>query len=77
MSPQVGEVLTGKILACNKEGIVATMGGLVPVRLNAGELMKQSFYDGKEKLWVWRYENYELFYDIGESIRFRVAGVDF
>lgn len=76
MSPQVGEILTAKIVLSDKGGILASIGDILPVRIPADKLMKTSLFDEKENLWLWRYENYELFYDSGETIRFRVSNVD-
>lgn len=77
MSPQVGEIVTGKLILADSSGLLVSIGNIVPVRIPANQLRKTSVYDSKEKLWVWRYENFELFYDLEQPIRFRITNVDF
>lgn len=42
------------------------------VLIPAGCLQPGSHFDKSEQLWVWRYDENDLFMDVGEPIRFRV-----
>ena len=33
--------------------------------------------DTSERLWVWTYQDHDLFLDLGEEIRIRVTGIEF
>ena len=69
--PFIGEVLTGKICECDKEGIEVDLvfcSAFIP----AAFLNESSRFDELEGVFVWHYNENELFYDRGEIIRFKV-----
>ena len=70
--PFVGEVLTGKISDCTPEGIEVDLvfcSAFIP----AAFLNETSSFDEIEGVFVWHYEENDLFYDRGEGIRFKVT----
>jgi len=42
------------------------------ILIPAGCLQPGSHFDKSEQLWVWRYDENDLYMDVGEPIRFRV-----
>jgi DNA-directed RNA polymerase III subunit RPC8 len=70
--PFVGEVLVGKICDCNPEGIEVDLvfcSAFIP----AAFLNETSSFDEIEGVFVWHYDENDLFYDRGEQIRFKVS----
>ena len=69
--PFVGEVVTGKISECSSEGIEVDMvftSAFIP----AAFLNENSSFDEIEGVFVWHYDENDLFYDKGEVIRFKI-----
>ncbi|XP_037940295.1 DNA-directed RNA polymerase III subunit RPC8 isoform X2 [Teleopsis dalmanni] len=76
--PQVGSVITGKIRSCSHEGVHVTLGFFDDILIPPAALQHPSRFEETEQAWVWEYplennEKHDLFMDIGESIKFRVA----
>ena len=75
--PFVDEVLIGKIKSCSREGIVVSLGFFDDILIPPEYLQQPSKFDSSEQVWVWEYETpegtHDLFMDINESIRFRIA----
>jgi DNA-directed RNA polymerase III subunit RPC8 len=69
--PFVGEILTGKILECSKEGIEIDLN-FCSAFIPAAFLNESSSFDEIEGVFIWHYDENELFYDKGEIIRFKV-----
>lgn len=40
-------------------------------------LQEPSFFDDHEKLWVWKFEDSDMYMDLEEEVRFRVHAVKF
>lgn len=92
MRPFEGEVLTGKIRSCTEEGVHSTQVLCYPSYIIPGVvnmeffediliptncLQPGTFFDKNENLFVWRYQENDLYMDIGEQIRFRVLSLNF
>jgi DNA-directed RNA polymerase III subunit RPC8 len=69
--PFIGEVLTGKIAESTSEGIEVDLV-FVSAFIPAGFLNEPSSFDELENAFVWHYDENELFYDKGETVRFKV-----
>lgn len=70
--PFIGEVLTGKISSSTPEGIEVDLifcSAFIP----AAFLNETSSFDELESIFVWHYEENDLFYDKGENIRFKIS----
>ena len=76
-APSVGELLVGRIAACDSTGLLVSLGFYEWVLLPASELQQPSVWDDAERLWVWRYDGHELFMDIDQRIRVKVTAVSF
>ncbi|OMJ87564.1 hypothetical protein SteCoe_10646 [Stentor coeruleus] len=72
--PFIGEILTGKIIESTQEGIEVDLI-FVSAFIPAGFLNESSSFDELEGVFVWHYEENDLFYDKGEVIRFKVNAV--
>eukprot|EP00850_Spirogloea_muscicola_P015172 SM000114S24135 [mRNA] locus=s114:165715:167771:- [translate_table: standard] len=68
--PFVGEVLLAKLRSADTSGLCPAAGLLATVAAAARS-------NEEEELWVWRFGDNELFMDIDEEVRFRVAQVSF
>lgn len=75
--PFVGEIMTGRVLGCSSEGIRVTLDFFDDVFIPSYSLQVPSEY--ADKKWVWTYgeEGQAFFIVPGDSIRFRVAGINF
>ncbi|KAJ2843249.1 DNA-directed RNA polymerase III complex subunit Rpc25 [Coemansia brasiliensis] len=71
------EVLVGRVRSAGAEGIDVSMGFFEDIRIPASEMPLGSEYSREEGVWVWRYEENELFMDLNEPIRFRVQEINF
>ncbi|KAJ1869118.1 coq1 putative hexaprenyl diphosphate synthase [Coemansia sp. RSA 990] len=71
------EVLVGRVRSAGDEGIDVSMGFFEDIRIPASEMPSGSTYSREEGVWVWRYEENELFMDLNEPIRFRVQEINF
>ncbi|XP_052871888.1 DNA-directed RNA polymerase III subunit RPC8 [Anopheles cruzii] len=77
--PMVGDVITGKIRSCSREGVHVTLGFFDDILIPPSALQHPSRYEETEQAWVWEYpledgNTHDLYMDIGESIKFRVSG---
>uniref|UniRef100_A0A2M4BXX3 DNA-directed RNA polymerase III subunit RPC8 n=1 Tax=Anopheles marajoara TaxID=58244 RepID=A0A2M4BXX3_9DIPT len=77
--PMVGDVITGKIRSCSREGVHITLGFFDDILIPPSALQHPSRYEETEQAWVWEYpledgNTHDLYMDIGESIKFRVSG---
>ena len=69
--PFLGEVLTGKIKDCTADGIEIDLI-FAKAFIPSAFLNESSSYDEIEGIFIWHYDENELFYDKGEIIRFKV-----
>ncbi|XP_055855965.1 DNA-directed RNA polymerase III subunit RPC8 [Episyrphus balteatus] len=77
--PAIGNVVTGKIRSCSREGVHVTLGFFDDILIPPSALQHPSRFEETEQAWVWEYpvddgEKHDLFMDIGEPIKFRVSG---
>lgn len=77
--PAIGNVITGKIRSCSREGVHVTLGFFDDILIPPSALQHPSRFEETEQAWVWEYpvddgEKHDLFMDIGEPIKFRVSG---
>ncbi|KAG4066580.1 hypothetical protein HA402_007216 [Bradysia odoriphaga] len=78
--PNVGDIITGKIRSCSREGVHITLGFFDDILLPPTALQHPSRFEEAEQAWVWEYhpseeaEKHDLYMDIGEPIKFRVSG---
>uniref|UniRef100_A0A182N331 DNA-directed RNA polymerase III subunit RPC8 n=1 Tax=Anopheles dirus TaxID=7168 RepID=A0A182N331_9DIPT len=77
--PIIGDVITGKIRSCSREGVHITLGFFDDILIPPSALQHPSRYEEAEQAWVWEYpledgNTHDLYMDIGESIKFRVSG---
>ncbi|XP_062562707.1 DNA-directed RNA polymerase III subunit RPC8 [Armigeres subalbatus] len=77
--PMVGDVITGKIRSCSREGVHVTLGFFDDILIPPSALQHPSRFEEAEQAWVWEYpledgKKHDLYMDIGESIKFRVSG---
>uniref|UniRef100_A0A8D8MV81 DNA-directed RNA polymerase II subunit RPB7 n=1 Tax=Culex pipiens TaxID=7175 RepID=A0A8D8MV81_CULPI len=77
--PMIGDVITGKIRSCSREGVHVTLGFFDDILIPPSALQHPSRFEEAEQAWVWEYpledgKKHDLYMDIGESIKFRVSG---
>ena len=79
--PFIDEVITGKIKSCSREGVTVSLGFFDDILIPPEYLQQPSKFDDSEQVWVWEYasseDSHDLFMDINEIIRFRVADETF
>lgn len=75
--PSPGEVLIGKVQQCDDSGLYLSLNFFDHVLIPRTKMQKPSEFDEKEKLWVWKFEENELFMDLDCPVRFRVEKVIF
>jgi len=71
--PFVGEVLVGKLKKSDKNGLYLSLGFFDDIHVPEHLLQQPSIFDEKENVWMWNYNGAELFMDLDEEVRFRVA----
>ena len=79
MNFSIGDVITGKIRGCSREGVHITLGFFDDILIPPASLQHPSRFEEAEQAWVWEYpledgNKHDLYMDIGENIKFRVAG---
>ncbi|KAG0249963.1 DNA-directed RNA polymerase III subunit rpc25 [Actinomortierella ambigua] len=75
--PFVGEIMTGKIRSCNQDGVKVTLGFFDDILIPYAHLQPNSEFNSDEQVWVWMYDENEMFMDLEEDIRFRVESESF
>ena len=75
--PFINEVLIGTIKSCSREGVTVTLRFFDDILIPPEYLQQPSKFDESEQAWAWEYvtpdATHELYMDIGEPIRFRIA----
>lgn len=74
----VGEILTGKIRSCNRDGVHVTLGFFDDIVIPPDALQHPSRFEEAEQAWVWEYPlddggHHDLFMDTGNVIKFKVT----
>lgn len=75
--PFVGEVLVGWISSCTEEGLNVRMEFFDNVFIPKTMLFEGTQFIIKEQAWVWKNDEYSLYLDTNEKIRFRVEDVTY
>lgn len=79
--PFIDEVLVGKIRSCSPEGVRVSLGFFDDIMIPHQSLQHPKRFDAGEQLWVWQYVtedgSHDMFMDIDEEVRFRVAEEEF
>lgn len=53
--PFVGEILTGRIMACSRDGLRVTLGFFNDIHVPANLIQNNVSYDQGKKRWIWQY----------------------
>ncbi|KAG0238486.1 RNA polymerase III subunit Rpc25 [Mortierella sp. GBAus27b] len=75
--PFIGEIIMGKIRSCNQEGIRVSLGFFDDIMIPYNFLQDGSEFNAEEQVWVWMFEDNEMFMDLEEDILFRVESEHF
>jgi DNA-directed RNA polymerase III subunit RPC8 len=81
--PRLDAVLVGRIKSCSRDGVQISLGFFDEIFVGPESLQHPARFDETENVWVWEYpgeeegSHHDLFMDIGEPVRFRVAGETF
>ncbi|KAF2831770.1 DNA-directed RNA polymeras-like protein III 25 kDa polypeptide [Ophiobolus disseminans] len=70
--PFRGEIICGRIKACNEEGITLDLEFTSEVFVPYQNLFENTSYSKAEDAWIWNSDGTELFFDKGEPVLFRV-----
>ena len=79
--PRLNELFTGKIVRSDAGGVLVDIG-FAEIHVPPGLMMPPSVYDEISKVWAWQFqceddEGVNLFYNMGQDIRVRIAKCDF
>ena len=74
--PNEGDILYGTIYDSDKNNITVDCG-LIKVKVPIQQLMEPYYFNKKEKLWFWSYENKNYYYEKGSKCRLKVLGINF
>lgn len=75
--PSPGEILVGRIQQCDASGLYVSLGFFGHILIPACNMQGNSHYDEKEGVWVWKFEDNDLFMDLDQPVRLRVEKVEF
>lgn len=75
--PFVGEILVGKLKSCSKSGLKVSLDFFDDITIPEHALQEPSYYDEREKLWMWKFDENDMYMDLQEEIRFRITSVKF
>ena len=77
--PYVGEVLSGQIVSCDEHGVRLSLGFFDEIYCPSHLLQYPSSWSPEERVWVWDVPGteHQLFFDVQNSLRFRVEEVHF
>lgn len=70
--PFVGEVVNGKIISSNKDGVKVSVDFFDDILIPAGQLQNPSVFNPSSGLWTWRYESEgenEYALEVGDEVR--------
>ena len=74
--PNEGDILYGTIYESDKNNIIVDCG-LIKVKVPVQQLMEPYYFNTKEKLWFWSYENQNYYYEKGAKCRLKVLGINY
>lgn len=75
--PFIGEIIVGKILSSNKDGIRVTLEFFDEIFIPASNMMEDTVYLEDLNYWCWNYDDKEYSMEAGQDIRFRVQTITF
>eukprot|EP00388_Colpodella_angusta_P022179 GDKJ01056612.1.p1 GENE.GDKJ01056612.1~~GDKJ01056612.1.p1 ORF type:complete len:193 (+),score=33.16 GDKJ01056612.1:85-663(+) len=75
--PFEGEILSGRITSADAFGLSVSVGFFDDIRIPCTKLHAPTNFDEVEQAWCWRFNEYNMYYDIGDTVRFRVSCVNF
>eukprot|EP00871_Galdieria_phlegrea_P000976 jgi/Galph1/187/GphlegSOOS_G4994.1 len=79
--PQAGEILVGKIEHSFSGGLYVSLEFFDNIIIDRSALQVRIaenlvFFDDTEQVWIWKYQDNDLYLDVGEDIRFsEYAGI--
>ncbi|CAI5523144.1 unnamed protein product, partial [Closterium sp. Naga37s-1] len=76
-SPFAGEVLVGRLVKCDATGLFVSLDFFSDIHIPHYNLQEPSVFDEQEKLWVWKFNDNDMFLDMDELIRFKVVSVKY
>ena len=74
--PSEGDILYGTICDSDKNNMIIDCG-LIKVKVPIQQLMEPYYFNKKEKLWFWSYENQNYYYEKGTKCRLKVLGTNY
>jgi DNA-directed RNA polymerase subunit E'/Rpb7 len=75
--PQIGDILYGNIENSDETKIIVDCG-IIKVKVPIEQILKPCFFNKKENVWIWNYNNENNFYyDKGKKCRMKVIDVKF
>ena len=74
--PNEGDILYGTICDTDKSNIIVDCG-LIKVKVPVQQLMEPNYFNTKEKLWFWSFENQNYYYEKGAKCRLKVLGINY
>ena len=75
--PQIGDILYGNIENSDETKIMVDCG-IIKVKVPSEQLLKPCFFNKKENVWIWTYNNENNFYYVkGKKCRMKVIDVKF
>eukprot|EP01118_Nematostelium_gracile_P020531 TRINITY_DN9979_c0_g1_i1.p1 TRINITY_DN9979_c0_g1~~TRINITY_DN9979_c0_g1_i1.p1 ORF type:complete len:206 (-),score=42.49 TRINITY_DN9979_c0_g1_i1:87-635(-) len=75
--PFSGEIILGRVIGSNLDGIRISLDFFNDVYLLNHQLQKPSAYDEQYQLWYWDYGEIKMYYEIGSNVRIKVEEVIF
>eukprot|EP00475_Leptophrys_vorax_P032346 TRINITY_DN4979_c0_g1_i2.p1 TRINITY_DN4979_c0_g1~~TRINITY_DN4979_c0_g1_i2.p1 ORF type:complete len:228 (-),score=67.14 TRINITY_DN4979_c0_g1_i2:1166-1849(-) len=73
--PFVDEIMQGSIRFSDPTGMLISTGFFEDVFIPKDELPKPAHFNELEGLWVWKYDENDLYFEQNEMVRFRVTSV--
>eukprot|EP00357_Protocruzia_adherens_P024580 CAMPEP_0114995104 /NCGR_PEP_ID=MMETSP0216-20121206/13526_1 /TAXON_ID=223996 /ORGANISM="Protocruzia adherens, Strain Boccale" /LENGTH=200 /DNA_ID=CAMNT_0002359073 /DNA_START=77 /DNA_END=676 /DNA_ORIENTATION=+ len=74
--PFVGEIIEGIVSGCDQHFLNVSLG-FTEIKIPVGKLMAPAVFDREEELWLWKYDEHDMYYDLGEKIRVKILDVVF
>jgi len=75
--PQVGELIVGKVYACDATGILVTVGFFANIFVPQSQFNENMFFDPTRSVWVWKYDHTDLLMNYDQRIRVKITAVHF
>lgn len=76
--PLVGEILAGRVISSNRDGLKVSMGFFDDISIPSAFLQEPSEYNPSTGLWKWNYEgDADFVLKAGDDVRFKVRTITF